>query len=274
MVQWTISSEERREPKRAAGVIATVTEEGNKMEWSDSAIVLSTRPHGENGVILELLTREHGRHLGLVRGGTSRRVRPTLQPGNTLDVHWRARIAEHLGSYTAELSKARAGALMDGRDCLAGLNAFTAMAGAVMPEREAHPPVFAVGEILLDAMMNSGLLHWLALYARWEAGLLEALGFGLDLAECAATGATDELIYVSPRSGRAVSKAGAGIYADRLFKLPGFLKGEQDSDPGAAQIAQALALTGYFLLERVLEPHGVEMPQARLRLDSLLGESH
>jgi len=244
------------------------------MEWSDSAIVLSSRPHGENGVILELLTREHGRHLGLVRGGTSRRQQPTLQPGNTLDIHWRGRLAEHLGSYSAELARARAGALMDGRDSLAGLNAFTAVAAAALPERETHATVFVAGEILLDAMTASDTLHWLPLYARWEAGLLEALGFGLDLSECAAGGGTEDLIYVSPRSGRAVSKAGAGIYADRLFKLPGFLTGGEDSHPGPDEIAQALRLTGYFLTERVLEPHGVQMPQARLRLDSLLGESH
>jgi len=244
------------------------------MEWSDSAIVLSSRPHGENGVILELLTQAHGRHLGLVRGGTSRRQQPTLQPGNTLDIHWRGRLAEHLGSYTAELSKARAGALMEGRNSLAGLNAFSAIAAAALPEREAHAPVFVAGEILLDAMAASDAAHWLPLFARWEAGLLEALGFGLDLSECAAGGGTDDLFYVSPRSGRAVSKAGAGIYAERLFKLPGFLTGGEDSHPGPDEIAQALRLTGYFLTERVLEPHGVEMPRARTRLDSLLGESH
>lgn len=247
------------------------------MEWSDSAIVLSSRPHGENGVILELLTREHGRHLGLVRGGTSRRMRPTLQPGNTLDAHWRGRLAEHLGSYSAELSQARAGALMDGRASLVGLNAFSAVCAAALPERQPYAPVFVVGEILLDAMVSSDARHWLALYARWEAGLLEALGFGLDLSECAATGATDELVYVSPRSGRAVSRAGAGIYADRLFRLPGFMAGQgrnPDSDPDAAEIAAALALTGHFLQQRVLEPHGQKMPQARLRLDALPGESH
>jgi len=243
------------------------------MEWSDSAIVLSSRPHGENGVILELLTRDHGRHLGLVRGGTSRRQQPTLQPGNTLDIHWRGRLAEHLGSYTAELARARAGALMDGRDSLAGLNAFTAIAAAALPEREAHAQVFVAAEILLDAMAEGDTLHWLPLFARWEAGLLEALGFGLDLSECAASGGTDDLVYVSPRSGRAVSKAGAGIYANRLFKLPGFLTGGEDCHPGPDEIAQALRLTGYFLTERVLEPHGAQMPQARIRLDSLLSES-
>jgi DNA repair protein RecO (recombination protein O) len=241
------------------------------MEWSDAAIVLSTRPHGENGVILELLTREHGRHLGLVRGGSSRRQQPTLQPGNTLDVHWRGRLAEHLGSYTAELAHARAGTLMESRQALAGLNAFTAVCGAALPERQPYPPVFVAAEILLDAMASPS--DWLPLFARWEAGLLEALGFGLDLSECAATGATDDLIYVSPRSGRAVSRAGAGIYANRLFALPAFMNG-QGGDPTAEEIAAALALTGHFLNDRVLEPHGAQMPQARIRLDSLAAESH
>ena len=243
------------------------------MEWSDSAIVLSSRPHGENGVIVELLTREHGRHLGLVRGGASRRIRPTLQPGNTLDAHWRGRLAEHLGSYACELATARAGALMDGRDSLAGLNAFAAICAAALPERQPYPPVFIAGEVLLDAMAASDAAHWLPLYARWEAGLLEALGFGLDLSECAATGTTEELIYVSPRSGRAVSKAGAGIYASRLFRLPPFLAGDATDDPTPEETCAALRMTGHFLLERVLEPHGAAMPQARIRLDSLLPES-
>ena len=242
------------------------------MEWSDSAIVLSSRSHGENGVILELLTQTHGRHLGLVRGGTSRRVRPTLQPGNTLDAHCRGRLAEHLGSYTCELATARAGALMEGRDSLAGLNAFSAMCAAALPERQPYPPVFMAGEILLDAMAASDAAHWLPLYARWEAGLLEALGFGLDLSECAATGKTEDLIFVSPRSGRAVSKAGAGIYADRLFRLPSFL-GDTAADPTPDETREALRMTGHFLLERVLEPHGAAMPQARIRLDSLAAES-
>jgi len=242
------------------------------MEWSSPGIVLSSRPYGENDVVLELLTPDHGRHMGLVRGGTSRRNRPSLQPGNTLDVHWRGRLAEHLGTYTAELSRARAGALMESRAGLAGLNAFAAICGAALPERQPYPSVFVVAEILLDGMAENDPAHWLPLYARWEAGLLEALGFGLDLSECAATGSTEELIYVSPRSGRAVSKAGAGIYADRLFRLPPFLTG-QGSDPSPEEVAAALALTGHFLQTRVLEPHGEEMPQARIRLDSLLSES-
>jgi DNA repair protein RecO (recombination protein O) len=236
------------------------------MEWSDDAIVLSARAHGESAVILELLTRDHGRHAGLVRGGASRRVKPGLQPGNGVHVQWRARLEDHLGSFTCELARARAGQLMDSRDTLAGLNAFTAMASAAMPERETHAPVFTAGEILLDAMAAGA--DWLPLYVRWEAGLLEALGFGLDLSSCAATGQTDALTYVSPRSGRAVSEGAAGVYASRLFRLPAFLI-DAATPPQPGDIAAGLALTGHFLLERVLRPHGRDMPAARLRLDAI-----
>jgi DNA repair protein RecO (recombination protein O) len=245
------------------------------MEWSDDAIVLSSRAHGENGAILELLTRDHGRHAGLVRGGASRRVKPTLQPGNSVHVQWRARLEEHLGSFTCELARARAGELMDSREALAGLNAFTSVLNVAMPEREAHAPVFLGGEILLDAMIAHDARHWLPLYVRWEAGLLEALGFGLDLSECAATGTKDDLGYVSPRTGRAVSRDGAGIYANRLFRLPRFLLDAGAEEPEQDEIAAGLALTGHFLLERVLRPHGKEMPKARLRLDTIVThESH
>ncbi len=239
------------------------------MEWSDDAIVLSSRPHGETGAILELLTRDHGRHAGLVRGGASRRVQPALQPGNSLHVGWRARLEEHLGSFTCELARARAGELMDSRQRLAGLNAFTAVTSAAMPEREAHSAVFMGGELLLDAMTTQDAAHWMTLYIRWEIGLLEALGFGLDLSECAATGVTTDLTYVSPKSGRAVSRDGAGSYAARLFALPAFLLDSGADEPTPQDIAGGLALTGHFLLERVLVPHGRQMPPARLRLDAL-----
>lgn len=240
------------------------------MEWSDDAIVLSSRTHGETAMVLELLTRDHGRHLGLVHGGSSRRVKPALQPGNSVHVQWRARLEEHLGSFTCELARARAGELMDSRAALAGLNAFTAMTSAAMPEREGHAPVFLSGEILLEAMLGDDAAHWLPLYVRWEAGLLEALGFGLDLSECAATGVKTDLTYVSPRTGRAVSRDAAGIYASRLFRLPAYLTDARAEEPSLEEIAAGLALTGHFLLERVLRPHGRDMPPARLRLDGLV----
>jgi DNA repair protein RecO (recombination protein O) len=239
------------------------------MEWTDSAIVLSARRHGETGSILDVLTREHGRHAGLVRGSKNRAL---LQPGNGLMVHWRARLADQLGSFTVELAQARAGALMEGRAALLGLNAFTAVAGAALPERFSYPPVFDAAEILLSAMMDHDFAHWGPLYVRWEAGLLEALGFGLDLSQCAATGETSDLIYVSPRSGRAVSRGGGADYAERLLALPGFLLGT-NTFPDLADTRSGLALTGHFLAERVLKPNGRDMPSQRLRLDSLARES-
>ncbi len=240
------------------------------MEWSDDAIVLSVRQHGENGTILEVLTRTHGRHLGLVRGGASRKQKPVLQPGNSVRLQWRARLSEHLGNFTVELDQARAGTLMDNREALVGLNAFTSIASTTLPERAPfYDPVFAAANILLDAMMEDGLAHWGAIYVRWEAGLLEALGFGLDLSSCAATGATDDLKYVSPRSGRAVSAEAGAPYAARMFALPAFMLGSQNADVGPADITAGLALTGHFLFERVLRPSGKPMPSARLRLDAL-----
>lgn len=240
------------------------------MEWSDDAIVLSVRRHGESGTILEALTRTQGRHLGLVRGGTSRRLKSLLQPGNSVRLQWRARLSEHLGNFTAELDRARAGALMDNREALTGLNAFTAIACATLPERSPHHgPIYAASEILLDGMLEDGLAHWGALYVRWEAGLLKSLGFGLDLSQCAATGTTDDLTYVSPKSGRAVSAEAGAPYAARLFALPKFLLSSQNADVTIADIAAGLALTGHFLFERVLRPHEKPMPIARLRLDAL-----
>lgn len=239
------------------------------MEWNDEIIVLSVRRYGETSVIVEGLSRFHGRHIGLVRGGTSRRRRAALQPGNTLHAQWRARLPEHLGNFALELVKARAGALMENRDALAGLNAFAAVAAAALPEREPHSPAFAAAEILLDAMSQDDFAHWAPLYVRWEAGLLQDLGFGLDLAQCAATGSTDDLAYVSPKSGRAVSRKAGEPYDKQLFSLPVFLLGSQNATPTAVDILAGLRLTEHFLLERVLRPHGRAMPASRRRLGEI-----
>jgi len=240
------------------------------MEWSDDAIVLSVRAHGESAAILDALTREHGRHAGLVRGGASRKAKAVLQPGNSLSVVWRARLSEHLGNYTAEPSRARSGALMENRAALAGLNAFTAVAQAALPEREPHGSVYDAALVLLDVMVAGEFADWAPLYVRWEAGLLDELGFGLDLSQCASTGATDDLTFVSPRSGRAVSSAAAAPWRGRLLPLPQFLLGSQNAVT-PDDIATGLKLTAYFLAERVLTPHGRQMPQARLRLEEFAG---
>ena len=236
------------------------------MEWADEALVLSVRPYGETAAIVEALTHQHGRHLGLVHGGASRKTRAMLQPGNSLHLTWRARLNEHLGSFHAEPMRTRAGLMLEQRDGLAGLNAFAAIASAVLPEREPHAGVYRAAELLLEAIAEQDFAHWAPLYVRWESGLLDELGFGLDLSRCAATGTTDDLIYVSPRSGRAVSRDAGAPYAEKLLRLPSFLLGSQNAEPSFADVVAGLKLTAYFLLDRVLQPHGKELPQARIRL--------
>tara|TARA_R110000824_G_scaffold399843_1_gene606031 strand:+ start:120019 stop:120777 length:759 start_codon:yes stop_codon:yes gene_type:complete len=233
------------------------------MDWHDEGIVLSSRGYGENGAIVELLTRDHGRHLGLVRGGSGRRHKGMLQPGNTLAAHWRARLNEHLGTYTAELVKPRAGLLMEEAFGLTGLTAACAVAG-VLPEREAHPALFDAFTVLLDTMEDADV--WPAVFVRWELGLLQELGFGLELGQCAATGARDDLIYVSPRSGGAVSRIAGEPYADRLFRLPPFLVGSQAGISGPGDIAEGLKITGHFLERHFYSPLGRHLPDARIRL--------
>ena len=239
------------------------------MEWADEAVVLGVRTHGEHAMVLDVLTRAHGRHAGLVRGGASRRTRADLQPGNSLHVVWRARLAEHLGSFATEPIRARSGALIEVRERLLGLNAFTALVHAALPEREPHEGVFEAGLVLLDAMTAADATDWLALYVRWEVGLLTELGFGLDLSCCAATGVREDLTHVSPKSGRAVSSAAAAPYRERLLELPAFLLGAQNAvSPG--DIRAGLALTEHFLAHRVFFPHGQDLPAARLQLQELV----
>ena len=238
------------------------------MQWSDEAIVLSLRPHGESAGILELLTRKHGRHLGIVHGRSSSRIRGALQPGNRLTVTWRARIAEHLGVLESELMSARAPQFFERRSSLTGLNAAIAVAAAVLPEREPHEAAYEGGDALLDAISGGDLADWGALFVYWELGLLHELGFGLDLSACAVTGTSDDLIYVSPRSGRAVSRAAGQDYRDRLLQLPQFLRGH-DTEADVAGIAAGLQLTAHFLSRWVLSPYGKEIPYARVRLADL-----
>lgn len=231
------------------------------MEWRDEGALLSVRRHGESAAIIEVFTATHGRHAGVVRGGASRRMAPLLQPGAQLDVAWRARLDDHLGAFTVEPLRSRAGVMEDaGR--LAALGAVCALLRVALPEREAHPALWRGTMALLDMLAGSG--DWSLAYLRWELALLEELGFGLDLSVCAVTGAREGLAYVSPRSGRAVSRAGAGDWAARLLPLPPCLLG---ADPGPGEIAQGLSLTGHFL-QRGLAPvrDGRPLPEARLRL--------
>jgi DNA repair protein RecO (recombination protein O) len=233
------------------------------MEWIDDAIILTAQRHGERGIIIDTLTASHGRHAGLVRYGASRQMRGVLQPGNEVSLRWRARLSEHLGNYSVELVRARAAAVMRDPLRLAGLTAACALAQQVLPEREPHGPVYEGLRAMLDAV--EGIEMWPAALVRWELGLLEALGFGLDLSKCAATGAMDDLIYVSPRTGRAVSRIPGQPYHERLMPLPGFLLGAQMRG-NPTDILAGLDLTGFFLARHVLEPHGKPMPAARNRL--------
>ncbi|HAQ36156.1 MAG: DNA repair protein RecO [Maricaulis sp.] len=240
------------------------------MEWSGEGIVLAVRSHGETSAIVDLLTEQHGRHAGLVRGGRSRVTRPVLQPGNRVHATWRARLSDHLGNFTVEADRLIAGELMEDRIALSGLNAACSMACLALPEREPHAAVHNVFSILLDAL--SDVEVWPALYVRWEWGLLSDLGYGIDLSRCAVTGAREGLSHVSPKSGRAVSPEAAEPYLDKLLTLPGFLAGPgRDVEPG--DVAAGLKLTGHFLQRRVLWPHDRDLPEARQRMIDRLVEA-
>jgi DNA repair protein RecO (recombination protein O) len=231
------------------------------MQWVDEGIVLGLRPHGETSTVLELLTRAHGRHLGLLRGG--RKQAAVLQPGNTLKAQWRARLSEHLGNYGIEPLTLRTARLFDDACALTALRSISTILAESLPERDPHPELFDGLSVLLDRLGEADL--WPALYVRFEVGLLEALGFGLALDRCAVTGGTSGLAFVSPKSGRAVGRDAAGPYESRLFRLPGFLLGPQNrAEPG--DIADGLRLTAHFLEERVFLPHHRRLPAARVAL--------
>ncbi|NJM35577.1 MAG: DNA repair protein RecO [Rhodomicrobium sp.] len=198
------------------------------MDWIDSGIVLHARPHGEANAVLDVFTREHGRHSGLVRGGRSRRIRPALQTGNLLKVEWRARLSEHLGFFAVELDRPYAARALDDRLALSGIGAFASLA-ALLAERDPHPALYDTAVLMLDHLDEAAL--WPALLARWELRLLTELGMGLDLERCAATGTREDLIYVSPKSGAAVSAGAGEPYKDRLLKLPAFLRGPNGVTP-------------------------------------------
>lgn len=237
------------------------------MDWTDEGIVLSARRHGEAAAIASLLTRAHGRHAGLVRGGWGKRGRALLQPGNAVHARWRARLSEHLGAFVVEPGRMAAARLFNDPLRLAALASACALADAALPEREPHPAVYAALVELL-ASLTQETPDWPESYVRWEVRLLADLGFGLDLARCAATGTEADLAFVSPKTGRAVSAGAAGPWRDRLLPLPAFLAGESEAT-GADTVAQGLTLTAHFLEQHVFAPHGRELPAARRRLAAL-----
>jgi DNA repair protein RecO (recombination protein O) len=253
------------------------------MDWRDTGFVLNARRHGESALIVELLTREHGKHAGLVRGGQSPRRRALLQPGNEVAALWRGRLSEHLGTFDCELVTAHAACLLDDSGRLAALNAAVALLCAALPEREPHPELYDAFAALLCILTTarSATGHgepdlatrrssfdssaaWAPSYVAWECGLLAALGFGLDLGRCAVTGTNEDLAYVSPRTGRAVTRDTGMPYHDKLLPLPGFLW--RDAPASSADIVDGLILTRHFLLHHLLAPQGGRLPEARERL--------
>ncbi len=237
------------------------------MEWTDEAIVLSARRHGETSLVVQVLTPEHGRHAGLARGGAAARQRPVYQPGNGVTATWRGRLAENLGILTAEVRTGRAGRWIDDPLRLAGIAAACAVAEAALPERAPAPAVYRGMQALFDALERP---DWGEAHVAWEIALLAELGFGLDLGRCAATGRNDRLAWVSPKSGRAVSLSAGEPYADRLLRLPPFLNGGADAGAAAgaaswADIADGLKLGGWFLEQHVFAPHNRPLPAARRR---------
>ena len=233
------------------------------MEWTDEAIVLSVRPHGETAAVTELFTRAHGRHLALIHGGRSRKLRPVLQTGNHVDATWKARLSEHLGHATVELRKGYGASIMDDAAALSGLTSLCTLS-RLLPERDPHPALFEITLFVLSFLDDVSV--WPALLVRWELALLQELGFGLDLSECASTGSNDQLIYVSPKSGRAVSASAGEPYRDRMLALPGFLSKSGNRQPTTQDVVSGFALTGYFLETRVLAPRGETLPEARGRI--------
>lgn len=237
------------------------------MQWTDEGVILSVRPHGETAAVAEIFTREHGRHLGLVHGGRSGRLRPVLQIGNHVEAVWKARLAEHLGQVRVELRFGYAAQAMEDVLALAGLSSMCALA-RLLPERDPHPSLFEVTLFVLGFLDDAAV--WPALMVRWELALLDELGFGLDLSSCAATGTKQDLVYVSPKSGRAVSTEAGEPYKDKLLRLPTFLVESRHGTIMPQDVVVGLTLTGHFLETRVLIPRGEEMPEASMRLRELL----
>lgn len=230
------------------------------MQWQDEGLVIGARRHGETGVILELMTKAHGRHLGFVRGGGGRTLRSVLQPGNNVEAIWRARLEDHLGAYTVEPRRSRAARFIDRAYALHGVAWLCALL-RLLPERDPAGDLFAMAETIAEELDSLDFAP--ALMARFELALLAALGFGLDLDACALTGAREDLCWVSPKSGRAVGRVAGEPWRDKLLRFPAVLQGAPVARPVPAELSDAFRLTGHFLARDVFSPRGVAVPQAR-----------
>ena len=229
------------------------------MDWRDRGLIIGVRKHGETSVILEVLTQAHGRHMGLVRGGRSRAMQPILQVGNSVDLTWRARLEEHLGTFAVEGEKLRAAHLMQSALGLHGLHHLAGLL-RLLPERDPHPELWRFAEVLAEQLDNGAVAPVLML--RFELALLKDLGFGLDLSECTLTGGREDLCYVSPKSGRAVGRLAGEPWRERLFPLPNFLLTEEQN-PDAGQISDGFRLLGHFITRDVLAPRGLALSLSR-----------
>ncbi|MEW6451688.1 MAG: DNA repair protein RecO [Pseudomonadota bacterium] len=228
------------------------------MEWTDEGIVLGTRRHGEANAILEVMTREHGRHLGLVRGGMGSKLRPVLQPGNTVRTVWRARLDEHLGHYTVEALRLHGASMLAASHVVYGVTHLAALC-RLLPERDPHADVHDHLAAMLDHLDDPASAA--RLVVQFELLMLAELGFGLDLSACVSTGQETDLSYVSPKSGRAVSRVAGEPWQDRLLRLPSFLS--EEAHPSVDDLADGFRLTGFFLMRHVLEPRGLAFADAR-----------
>jgi DNA repair protein RecO (recombination protein O) len=232
------------------------------MEWRGAGILVAVRRHGESSAIIDVFTETHGLHAGVVRGGAGRRMGPILQPGAQLDVVWRARLEDHIGSYTVEPIRSRAVAAMSDRLMLAGLNAVTSLLSYCLPERQTHPALYRQTEQLLDLLEHPEV--WPLAYLKWEMALLAEVGFALQLDVCAVSGVTADLGFVSPKSGRAVSRAAAGEWVDRLLPLPDILRGIGNAPD--LEVFEGLKTTGHFFHSQVaVILGGHPLPEARAR---------
>jgi DNA repair protein RecO (recombination protein O) len=229
------------------------------MQWTDEGIVIGVKRHGEASAILELMTREHGRHLGLVRGGFGSRMKPVLQVGNGVSASWRARLDEHLGNYTIEPVNLRASSFFAASHAIYGVSHLAALM-RLLPERDPHADLYAEFEDVLNHLDDAVVAA--PMVVRFELQLLSELGFGLDLEQCASTGSRADLIYVSPKSGRAVSREAGEPWADKMLRLPAFLR-ERDAKPAGRDLDDGFALTGFFLARHVLEPRGLTLSDER-----------
>ena len=232
-------------------------------QWQDQSIVLAARGHGENGAIVSLLTCDHGRQSGYLRGASSTKNRGTLEVGNVVDANWRARTNDGLGYLTLELSRSTAARIMQDALKLTALQSACALCDQALPEKEGHVGLFHGLKALLNILEGD---VWAAGYIMWEIALLKELGFALDLTKCAAGGDSNNLAYVSPKTGRAVSYEAAEPYKDKMLVLPEFLKPEGQGYDDEKEVIAGLDLTGYFLQNWVFAQHSRGLPEARIRL--------